>query len=645
MKLVKTVQYILKKRINKFIVGTILLSFLHFYTSNAQKFKLTFSNVPLSEALLQVSKQFDIKFAFDAKKLGAIIINKEVSGNSGDELITSLLSNTGLQFQVKHDRYLIIDDPESISNSATAECQLIGAVLDKESGEQLPFASVSLSNQNVNMYASENGTFCIKNVVPNPMHVVVSFIGYQPVDTSIAWDKPLLNCDFRLSRKVQKIDSVLVKGNTLDMIDYRNDVDFATTVNPSKLIDLPLLAETDIFKTLQLLPGIKYSENSSELSIRGGSSDQNLVLFDGQTLYNLSHYFGVFSSLNPNVIKDIQIYKGGYDSRYGERVSGILDITGKSGNQTRPTIYGDVNLINANLATEIPLSRKLTLIAAGRRSYSDIYSTSFADGLFEKSSDSYKGSSDGIVETTKPSFYFYDFDTKLTYRINNKENLSLSYYGGKDFYDNKYGGIDHSSNVISEDNNNWSNYGLSATWLKQWNGSFFSNLQLGTSGYSNEYTNVTLIKNMAPQDTDRRPYLPDSSNNFNMYDKNTLKDYSLSLKNIWYVNNNNQLDFGISERQNTIYYYKDANKLYVYNNTNQSSWLTSFYALDRISISGKFTIKPGLRASYYDGTGHFYLEPRFAANYRFSGKFSARFATGRYYQFISQVLSPQETGY
>ena len=643
MRLAVTVKYLLVKRRHRVALFLTLLFIFFCFDSHAQKYRLSFTNLPLSEAVLETSRQLSIKVAFDAGKLGTVIITKDVMGNSSEEFMMNLLEKSGFQFKYKHGSFLIL--PKENQSTDLKECQLLGTISDRESGEQLPFASVSLLAQNVNTFASENGTFSIKNIVPNPMHLVVSFIGYQPMDTTINWANTSLNCDFRLSRKVQKIDSVLVKGNILEMVDYRNDVDFVTTINASKLIDLPMLTETDIFKTLQLLPGIKYSENSSELSIRGGSSDQNLILYDGQTLYNLSHYFGVFSSLNPNVIKDIQIYKGGYDSRYGERVSGIVDITGKSGNQTKPTIYGDLNMISANLTTEIPLSKKVTLIAAGRRSYADIYSTSFASGLFENTNNSFMGNTANIIEQTKPSYYFYDYNTKLTYRISNNENLSIGYYGGKDYFNNSYSGTSNSLTVETNENNTWSNYGLSASWLKQWKGSFFSNLQAGTSGYNSEYTNLTVINRDDSSNPGNRKYLPNASNLFDSYDHNNLTDYSVSLRNTYYVNNANQLNFGLSARRNDILYHKDADQVYVYDNTQQSAWLGSFYGQDHILLFNNLTIKPGFRESYYDGTGRFYFEPRLSINYKFSEKFSVRMATGKYYQFISQVLSQQETGY
>jgi ferric enterobactin receptor len=558
--------------------------------------------------------------------------------------MTNLLSGSGFDFKFMYDRYLIIGKESAGNNVPPAECQIVGSVSDKENGEHLPYASVILYDRNLLASASENGSFCIKDVTSNPVHLMISYIGYLPIDTIIFWNDPLLNIDIGLKRRINMLDTIYVNASSLEMVDLRNDVDFATTIDPSKLIDLPVLAETDVFRMLTLLPGISYTENSAGLNIRGGSSDQNLVLFDGQTLYNLSHFYGVVSSLNPNVIKDLQIYKGGYDSRFGERVSGIIDITGKSGNQVKPTVYGDINLLDANIAAEVPITRKLTMIAAVRRSYSDIYSTEFSNDLFTRNISSIRADSTSIVTLSKPSFKFYDYNAKLTYRISNLESFSISIYGGKDSFLNSYGQNSKRLDIYSTDMNSWSNYGLSATWLRQWNQSYYSTLQVGTSGYSDYYSNSTSI-DLPASGNDNHRYLPDTVNFFNTYNQNQLDDIFASMRNTYKFSNRNELNFGLLLRHNNIYYHKDADRIYIYDNTEQSALNSTIYLQDRILLSGKLTIKPGFRISYYSGQEKFFLEPRFSVNYKLSESVSARMAAGRYFQFISQVLAPQETGY
>jgi ferric enterobactin receptor len=644
MRLVIMARYLSGKRLNSTLLHTAIFSFFFITSINGQTFRLSFRQIPLSQALIQVSKQLDIKIAFDSEKLSSVTINKEVTGNSVDEFMKNLLFNSGFEFKFLYDRYLIVEKDSEKNNKPPGKCQIVGSVSDKENGEHLPYASIILYNHNLLTSASENGSFCVKDVSSNPVHLMVSYIGYLPVDTTIEWNDPSLNIDIKLCRRIKMLDTIFVNGNNLEMVDLRNDVDFATTIDPGRLIDLPVLAETDIFRMLQLLPGVSYTENSSGLNIRGGMSDQNLVLFDGQTLYNLSHFYGVISALNPNIIKDLQIYKGGYDSRFGERVSGIIDITGKSGTQFKPTVYGDINLLDANITAELPVTRKLTMIAAVRRSYSDIYSTEFSNDLFTRNISSLRGDSTTIVTQTKPSYSFYDYNAKLTYRIGNLENISISVYGGKDYFLNSYGQDSRRFNINSTDRNTWNNYGISATWVKQWKKPLYSNLQIGTSGYSNDFSNSTTIDHPSTINDNHR-FLPDTVNIFNTYNQNQLADIYISLRNNYKVSERNELNFGVLARNNNIFYHKDADRIYIYDNTRQSALTSTIYLQDRILLSDKLIIKPGFRISYYSGQNKSFLEPRFSVNYKFSESLSVRMAAGRYFQFISQVLAQQETGY
>jgi len=641
MKLTRREKYQSAIRNKRTIVYVTLISFLFSSNLLAQTYRLTFNNIPLSDALVEVSGQLGIKVAFDSKKLGSIIISKEVSGETPGEVISSLLRSTGYEFRIKYDRYLITEKGKEEKNTGY---QLMGCVSDRSTEEHLPYATVILYNKNLFASASENGSFCFKNIDTGNVHLQVSYIGYNPLDTTILLTGHQTTFNLKLNRRIESIDTIVVKATRLEMVDLRNDVDFATIIDPSRLNDLPVLAETDVFRMLQLIPGISYTENAQGLSIRGGSSDQNLVLFDGQVLYNLSHCYGLVSAINPNVIKDLQVYKGGYDSRFGERVSGIVDITGKTGNQTRPTVYGDLNLLSANIAIEIPAGKKLSFIGAARRSYSDMYSTGLSNRLYDRNINWLRGDSVRILDRTRPKYYFYDYNAKLTFRPDNMESFSISTYGGKDYFRNSYSGSSDSLFIFSTDKNTWSNRGLSISWLKLWDGSFYSSLQAGSSGYKNISSNTTTIDRSQTSHVDP-VFLPTPISTFNTYSNNILGDLFISSRNNFKISNRNQADFGFLARRNTIYYHKDAENVFVYDNMRQSGWSASAFIQDRINIFERLILKPGIRMSYYNNSGKLYAEPRFSANFKASEAFSFRIATGRYYQFINQVLAQQETGY
>lgn len=611
---------------------------------HSQAYRLSFRNIKLSEALITLTSQLDIKVAFDSRKLGAVMVNKDISGNNADEVMTNLLQGTGYKFRFKYNRYLIVMEDSSAEEDSASAFQIIGSVSDRQTGEQLPFATISAPDQDIVSSATETGSFSLRDVVTNPLHLQITYIGYCPLDTTIFLNERVSNVNFGLNSTFKTLDSIIVKGSRVEMVELRNDVDFATTINTGKLSDLPALVETDVFRILQVLPGISYGENAQGLSIRGGSTDQNLILFDGQTLYNLSHYYGVVSALNPNIIKDLQVYKGGYDSRFGERVSGIVDITGKSGSQTEPSVYGDINLVSANVTAEVPVGSKISLIGAVRRSYSDIYSTELSEALVSRNLEWFRNDSATIISQTKPRFYFYDYNTKISFRPSNIENFTLSIYGGKDNFRNSYSGSYRDLVVEATDRNVWSNYGISACWQKQWNETFYSSVQTGTSGYLNNSSNLTAIDRTFAPGTDPR-FLPDTVNQFNVFSQNNLKDYFLSARGTLQQSSLNQISFGFLARNNSIYYHKDADKVYVYDNINQSGWTLSSYIQDRINIARRLVLKPGIRLSYFTGNGGWYAEPRLSANYTISSALSLRVATGKYYQFLKQILAQQETGY
>ncbi|HEX2968642.1 MAG TPA: TonB-dependent receptor plug domain-containing protein [Bacteroidales bacterium] len=627
---------------SKLIILSVLVFLICKTEANAQKYILKFTDTSLSEALIRISGNLNIKVAFDAKKLGSVKLSRVITGNSADELITALLENTGFGYTYKYSRYLIVENGKTAAENFSGY-QIIGSVSDDESGESLPFSIVILYNSNLQLYASAEGSFSIKNANSNPVHLFVSHIGYNQLDTIIYLDNLFSILDIRLKKQLHSLDIIEVKGKRTEVVDLRNDFDFATTINTSRLFDLPSVAESDIFRVLQIIPGISYNENSQGLSIRGSPSDQNLVLFDGQTLYNLTHYYGLVSVINPNIIKDMQVYKGGFDSRFGERVSGIVDITGKTGNQVKPVIYGDINFLSGNVTAEVPVGRRISLIGAYRHSISDLYSTGLSNKSLPQKNRLSLGDSATLFNSTRPRFNFYDYNAKLTFRPGNTEVFSLILSGGKDYMRNDYSGTTGSLNIDTHDRDSWNNYGFSAGWSKQWNESLYSNIQAGTSGYGNRSSSSSVIEKTGETNVDPK-FLPDSVNNFNTYNHNSVNDLFFSMKNSYKTVQNNEVDFGLLLRQIRIEYYKDAERQFIYDNLDQRGLTVSAYIQDKIKLKNLF-VKPGLRYTYFNKTGRIYTEPRFAAGYRVSDRLSARLSMGRYAQYINQVQTQQETGY
>jgi hypothetical protein len=605
-------------------------------TGFSQSSAFNFRNTRLSEALVQVSQTLNIKVAFDAKEMARHQVSGTFKGKTPDEILAELLKNTGYIAEMKFGNYLIIPGSPKQASSIPAFYRISGLVTDRGSGEQLPYASVYLPNQNLVRTTSLNGTFVFRIPAVQSLRVNIQYLGYQPIDSTFAISDTSAVLTFRMKQKSMELAPVVVKKATLKMIDQNRGTSHST-INPLGFVNLPNMGETDIFRTIQMLPGVGYAEGSSGLNIRGGTADQNLVLFDGFTLYNLDHFFGTFSSINPNVVKDIQIYKGGFDSRYGERLSGIVDITGKTGNKYRPKIYAGLNLISGNLTAEIPFSEKLTLVVGGRRSYADIYSSYLVNDMLENQVNDVNSSASNSIVKLKPGFYFYDYNAKLTFSKSEQEKMSVSVFGDKDFLASAGEGSARQTSSKTNNDADWGNYGFSYSWIKQWRKSFFSNLQVGYSGYQNQYTEQTEVTTKKGKNA--------TTTLFDTYEENKLNDFSASLKNEFALGQKNTVDFGFQTKYNEFTYLKNSGTDAYYSDIANSSWLySSFLQLNTQSIKN-LTIKLGGRISGYNLSLKKYYEPRFSANYHIGNFVNLKFATGRYYQFLSKVAPTQSYGY
>ena len=605
-------------------------------TGSAQSPAFNFNNTKLSDALKQVSEILNIQVAFDSNAMSSHQISGTFQGQTPEEILAELLNNTGYVAEKRFGNYLIIPVSLEKITKSPAFCRISGLVTDWVSGEQLPYASVYLPDQNSIRTTSLNGTFAFRIPAVQSLRIAVQYLGYQPIDSTFAITDTTAILTFRMKQKNMELAPVVIRKSTLKMIDQNKETSHST-INPVGFVNLPNMGETDIFRTIQMLPGVGYTEGSSGLNIRGGTPDQNLVLFDGFTLYNLDHFFGTFSSINPNVVKDIQIYKGGFDSRYGERLSGIIDITGKTGNKYSPKIYGGINLISGNLTTEIPFSEKLTLVVGGRRSYADIYSSYLVNAMLENQVGDVNSSSGNSIVKLKPGFYFYDYNAKLTFSKSEQEKMSISVYGGKDFLASTGAGSIKQTFSNTNTDADWGNYGFSYSWIKQWKEGFFSNLEVGYSGYQNQYTEQTEVTTKKGKNA--------TITLFDTYEENKLNDFSASLKNEFALGLKNTIDFGFQTKYNEFTYQKDAGTDAYYSDIANSSWLYSTFLQLNTQMVKNLIVKLGGRINGYNLSGKLYYEPRFSANYRIGDLINLKFATGRYYQFLSKVAPTQAYGY
>ena len=288
-----------------------------------------------------------------------------------------------------------------------------GYVLDSQTNELVIGASVIIDELNIGTITNSYGFFSI-TVKAGDYSVKTQNLGYKDDLKIISLNKNII-LNIYLTEEVESLDEVIVIENTED-IDIELPVLSLNIISGKTIKQTPVVfGESDILKTIQLLPGVSSAgEGASGFNVRGGAADQNLILFDEAIIYNSSHLFGLFSVFNSDAIKEVKLYKGGIPSSYGGRLSSVLDVYQKDGNNQNFSMNGGIGAISSRLLVEGPIQKnQSSFLVASRGTYAH---------LFLKLTD---------IENIA---YFYDLNTKSNFVIDNKNKIFLSGYFGRDLF-------------------------------------------------------------------------------------------------------------------------------------------------------------------------------------------------------------------
>ncbi|MEM7514109.1 MAG: TonB-dependent receptor [Bacteroidota bacterium] len=362
--------------------------------------------------------------------------------------------------------------------------------------------------------------------------------------------------------------------------------------------------------------------------------DQNLVLIDGITAYGIDHYFGMFSAVNNQAIENVNINRGGFGAKYGGRLSGIIDVSGKRATADSLKLYTHLSLLNSNVSIEMPLYKdKVTLLLAGRKSFplaqkNPLYNA--LTGNFSNSSQSIISQNDPVKQYTTiiPEFDFSDANVKLSIRPGINDLIEASFFTSTDnlnYFVQDGEDAPLLNRLTSEEVLKIKNLGYSFSWSHQWSEKFYSKQNVAYSTYSNQYENTVQV------DGDTSFFGAQALGN-SVNDLTIRSDYMLN------INRHNKLSFGL--------HYKGLTSLNVEEIISESGDFSNElddygqalagYAQYDLELSEKFSISSGLRMVNYRPFKTNYFEPRLSATYRFSPNFSSKIAWGRYNQFIRQ---------
>ena len=340
-------------------------------------------------------------------------------------------------------------------NDSDVRYTISGYIKDAKNGEELIGAAVIVKDYQKGVVTNLYGFYSL-SLIPGNYVLVFSYVGYEQKEVQITLDRNLV-INIELTEQIHELDEVTVSSSGRKA--HVESTEMSVNKLPIKSIRrIPsLMGEVDVIKAIQLLPGVQASsEGASGFSVRGGNPDQNLILMDEATVYNASHLMGFFSVFNNDAVKDVKLYKGDIPAEYGGRISSLLDVRMKDGNNKKFSGTGGIGTISSRLTLEGPIIRdKTSYIVSARRTYADLFLPLAKDEVLRKS-----------------KLYFYDLNAKINHIFNDKNRIFLSGYAGNDVFKNEYAGMKFGNNTFT------------LRWNHLFSPRLFSNFTLIQSNYS-----------------------------------------------------------------------------------------------------------------------------------------------------------------
>ena len=519
-----------------------------------------------------------------------------------------------------------------LSLSGQNRYTISGYVRDAKTGEELIGASIGVNELPTVGTATNSYGFYSLTIPQGKYTLTVRLVGYDILSFPLDLTGNLRH-NFELTEKVTELNEVVVSAEKRNDNVTKNQMG-VEKLNVQEIRNIPtFFGERDVLKTLQLLPGIKSAgEGNSGFNVRGGTTDQNLILLDDATVYNVSHLLGFFSVFNPDAIKDVTIYKGSVPAEYGGRLSSVLDIKMNEGSTKEFGVNGGIGLISSRLTVDGPIIKdRGSFIISARRTYADIMMRALAHANI-------------LRDTTlrEPRLYFYDLTAKANYRISDNDRIFLSGYFGRDVLGITDFGFD------------WGN----STATFRWNHLFSNRLFSNTSLIFNDY-NYTLNNGSST-----RP--------INIVSR--IRDYTIKQDYTYSSGENNQIKYGFIS---TFHRMVPGTITGLDTNTVRSSLPVknsienALYFSHEYKFSPQLSINYGLRVSEFSLTGKapFYIydtynfidsvknvvdstnkvksflraEPRVSVSYLFDEKSSVKASYARNVQYL-HLLSNSTTG-
>ncbi|NER15235.1 TonB-dependent receptor plug domain-containing protein [Leptobacterium flavescens] len=573
--------------------------------------------IALRDVLQKIEQQFDVKFSYQDADINDVLVTNREQFGSLKQALNFLRKESSLDYRILDKRFIAI-------SRVTILREVCGSIKDFNTNSGLEGASIEVIGTSLRTISDQNASFSFKEV-PLDAQLRIKFLGYETINVPARRFAEREGCPiiFMIS-EIQRLDEVVLVNYLTQGIN--KEVDGTVAVYPQNFGILPGLSDPDILQTIQALPGVEsIDETISNINIRGGTHDQNLILWDGIKMYHTGHFFGLISAFNPYLTEKIDVIKNGTSARFNDGVSSTIDIRTK--NEVTSSFSGGAgfNLISADFYTQIPIAEKWSAQLSARRSVTDFLNTPTFNQYFERSFQDTEITEQGVnvdrEVTGNENFFFHDYAAKLLFDASDKDELRLSFINVRNELSYEEFGLEEEDTRTSTLEQQ--NIALGGHWDRKWNENFTTSV----FGYFTRY-------NIDAVNFDIRSGQRLEQNNevletgFKVHAELKLGDFLLlnSGYQFYEVGITNAVDINLPR-----FFETDKDVL-----DNHAFFTELSWKRNRTYIRG------GVRLNYAEKFNRFIVEPRLNINHKLNNSLSANLQGEFKSQFTSQIIDLQE---
>jgi hypothetical protein len=575
--------------------------------------------LPLQEALGVIEKQYQVTFSYADENVFGIFVIPPSPELTLSQTLDYLRQHTGLNFQP------LSDDIISVNKPLQSLIDFCGTITDADSGEAIAGATIQVGS--LAGISNDHGFFQIKSISQSDT-ILVRYVGYTTLQVPVGQNAKDSCVHIFMSQNTIKLQEVVVSNFIIKGIDINSDG--AIRIDAITMGILPGLTDPDVLQTIQAMPGIQsINETVSDINVRGGTNDQNLIFWNGIKMYQSGHFFGMISGFNPYLTEKVILIKNGTTTSLSDGVSSTIDIHTEDRVNKKFSGGAGVNMINADLFLKIPLAPKVSLQLSGRKSISDMLETPTYEQYFDRVfgdtdvTDDTSAGTDSIGDSNQ-QFSFYDVTAKLLYDITPEDKLRINFLSINNRISYEENG--YLNNVYKSKTSGLEQHSLAGAinYHRLWSDIIQTNAQLYFSGYELEAINY------------------DVSYDQRLIQENKVMDTGLKLDARIALSNTLDIFTGYQFYEVGISNLEDIN-----NPTFRrliKRVLRSHAAFAEVNYSSKShdtNLRFGLRGNYFEKFNRFIPEPRVAFNQKFLSHFSFELLGEMKSQFTNQIIDFQ----